>query len=214
MRWVVYALVVINVAYFASQALFGTGQPSEQAVTVEAEIAENSLVQQVVESEQVAAPAPVSDECLFVASATSPIGALRTWLLEQGIEGEYIELESVVGFDFLVVMPPLESYEAAIAMKTALSEDGFDSFMMIDEYENGLSLGYFSQKKNAVNYIARLQNNGFNEAELLEKEKRAVTAWLKLSGVNASRYRQVAATAQQEVGQINLKRNSCESVAF
>lgn len=214
MRWVVYALIVINVAYFVSQALFGAAQVSEQTLTVEAEIEANSLVQQVVQSAPISQPAPVSDECLFVASSTTPVGELRSWLLERGIEGEYIELESVVGFDFLVVMPPRDSYDAAIEMKEALAEDGFDSFMMIDEYENGLSLGYFSQKKNAVNYIARLQNNGFNEAELLEKEKRAVTAWLKLSGVNASRYRQVAATAQQEVGQINLQRNSCESVAF
>ncbi|WP_119393751.1 hypothetical protein [Salinibius halmophilus] len=229
MKWIVYVLLAVNLAYFASQTLLGGKSSTPATAGVQASIAQDSLVQRVERSapeRSVPAATPSIDatssnassnagdeQCTFISRVAGAPGELRIWLQEQGIEAEFIEIESVIGTDFLVVMPPLESYEAAVAMRSALSERGFDSFLMVDDYENGLSLGFFSQKNNAINYIARLDNNGF-KAELLEKEKRATVAWLKLTASEAVEYRRVAATAQQKFGQINLQRNSCQSVAF
>lgn len=223
MKWIVYALLAMNVGYFASQMFFAEQPNTQASVTVQADINANALVRQVTQLPQAlpvpsAAPlqieaAPEAAQCVFLSRVAGAPNELRSWLAEQGIAAEFIEVESVIGTDFLVVMPPMESYQAAIAMRDALSEKGFDSFLMVDDFENGLSLGFFSQRRNAVNYIDRLANNGFT-AELLEKEKRANVSWLRLQPAQAAEYRRVAATAQQQFGQINLQRNSCESVAF
>lgn len=216
MKWIVYALLLANLGYFAFHYL-ADGDEGGAVASVEAQV-ERQLVQSLPSAQPtpvapVITPNVTPDACVFLSPVSGELAELRTWLAERDVSVEFIESEHLVATNYLVVMPPLATYDDAVEMQQALDARGFDSFMMVDEYANGLSLGYFSKEENAVNYIARLASSGFT-TELLEKPVSDKVTWLKLTGQSSERYRQLAASVQEAFGQIKVQRNSCQGVAL
>ena len=159
MKWVFANILLINLAIFYWSSL----QPRDVATPPTLDKPSNS---------EVVLLAPVARNVLPVASAmidhkVDP-GADQCWRLGPVFDESIIDrlrgaqAVSIKVFDkeiaetgietgFRVYIPPFESAFVLAAKRRELHEQGVDNFFLRDgPFKNGLSLGYFSEEKNAL----------------------------------------------------------------
>ena len=84
---------------------------------------------------------------------------------------------------YWVLVPPLADQAAAKAVATKLTQKGIKDYWVMSkgEYQNGISLGVFSQEDNAKAFAKRVTAKGFNVI-LTERLKERTVQWLDYQG--------------------------------
>ena len=178
MRWFFAVLLVINGIYFvwgqqslerASNTLAEAPQvtPGAQALRLLNEHKSNAKLQRAAPAAEPVAAAPASDSAL-PASRTSANGKALcrvigpfdgaisaqqfiTRMQARDINVNLVEMDVPGGADFWVHVPPQASREAALKLLTLLQARKVDSYLITEgELNNGISLGVFSDKQDAM----------------------------------------------------------------
>lgn len=130
------------------------------------------------------------------ASATATV---RKYLQGRGTVSSR-EAEQPVPVGYWVLVPPQASRAAAQAVTKRLQAAGINDFWIVSRgpVKNGISLGVFSQKENADNFLKRATDKGF-DAEIREKTRNGKVVWLDYQGKAALQPMEIHARVPQGV---------------
>ncbi len=114
-----------------------------------------------------------------------------------------------------VYIAPLADRKTALAMLRDLQSKNIDSFLIADgEYENGISLGFFTNLESAQAILEERKSQGY-PVSLVEKKRDQQTYWLAFDENAASRIDEAELDALEE-GSFAVKKQdkSCGEVAL
>lgn len=167
MKWILIALLVLNIAFGGYQAWL-TQQPQEVAQSKMAVQFSNlqPSASQLGRLKTAAdtAPAvivnkPANNQCVRISglkeSDSLPVVESRLKALELGVRQERVK--EILKREYQVVLGPFDSIDLARAEMVAINAKGFESFVISKgDLANSLSLGLFSNIENANRRIAEL----------------------------------------------------------
>lgn len=194
MRWVFYALLIINLAYGGWKLTFWMMQPAASATpaVVQEQLPQAPLTLQVVAASlplTAAVPAtPVSASNALCTSlgpwqdaaaanqAKADLGALAA-----GANVASVSVQKQ-GLNW-VYLPSFATRDEALAVLKQLQGQGVDSFITADgASQNAISLGFFGSHDSALGLQQRMQQAGFN-AQVRETAHDITEYWLYLAAV-------------------------------
>lgn len=194
MRWVFYALLIINLAYAGWKITFWIMQPP--AAKVEAVVTPDTLhapmtLQLVAASNTAPAPATA------VTTAKGLCSSLGPWQDEASAGQAKAELGALAadasvatvtvqkqGLSW-VYLPAYASRDEAMKVLKQLQGMGVDSFITKDgDSDNAISLGFFGSHDSALGLQQRMQQAGFN-AQVRETAHDLTEYWLYLGSAKA-----------------------------
>ncbi|WP_263081712.1 SPOR domain-containing protein [Endozoicomonas sp. Mp262] len=192
-RWIVIALVVVNIAYFA----WGTFSQSRQGYLSQIPadhpghygkrlqlLSENGLEYKKPDSWQ---ENPEGEKvCLFIGPFHSSGSAdqIQQQLFSLGVPSKE-RFAQGQDADFWVYIPPLSSRNEAVHLLRALQAESIDSSIIIrGEFINGISVGVYDGRDRAEEVSRRLIVSGY-KPEIKRMEQEPDTWWLELRGEDA-----------------------------
>lgn len=194
MRWVFYALLIINLAYGGWKITFWIMQPAVSA-PVEAVHDDEGLqapltLQVVAPSAQVqVAPAVDADKALC-----SSLGPWQDQASAEQARADLGDLAAGASVSAIAVqkqglswvyLPAFPTRDDALKVLKELQRQGVDSFITRDgEADNAISLGFFGSHDSALGLQQRMQQAGFN-AQVRETAHDVTEYWLSLGAVKA-----------------------------
>ncbi len=139
----------------------------------------------------------------------------RQLLVDEGAESSLQETNGKIEIGFWVVIPPLDSVDAAREMIDRLAEAGINDVWHFrsGELNNAISLGMFFQQENAEKLRLQIEQQGF-KAELRSRflNKRRYSIHFKLSA-EADMVEQTWRRLKRSYPEIDLSERSCEEIA-
>lgn len=195
MRWIVYSLIVINIAiagYFIMQP------PAESSRPIATENAGegNTLV---LLSERSAGTEPVGQQplnvygdrklCYALGPYTDEISirvaqARSLKLVLTGLINE-VEVPSNKDTEYWVHLPPQASRTAALKQLKQLQQRGVDSYIITQgELTDGVSLGLFRKEDSATRLSAKVRGLGFVDVTIREIGATTPEYWLEIREIS------------------------------
>lgn len=184
MRWLVLALVAVNIVYggwhWRLQGKEGVARWVDHSV--------RNAPALVLLSER-PAPAPVMEDAPRPPVQCGWMGPYEKRASAHQIEVQLVELGFAVGLDvrevadradYWVHIPPLATRQEAVSLLQELQRRGIDSFLITEgELAQGISLGIFASQGSAQGLAARRRAQGY-EAEVYELLRRKPEYWVAL----------------------------------
>ena len=219
MRYIVVFLVLLNIGYFVwSQFVaepFALPEPAAPRPLL------NSGITLVSEFEAQLAALPAR-QCFTVASFSTTDDA-NSFISELGdlVFDARIDLTGeALSSQYRVYLPPLTSRGIATITLDSLSESLEAAEMQVETYlitrgplENGIALGVFSQRENAVNALEAVQGLGFApEIEEIPRSTGEIQVQLQLSELDVLENPEWAALAAARPD-LTITENLCETIA-
>ncbi|EIK51131.1 sporulation domain-containing protein [Stutzerimonas stutzeri TS44] len=187
MRWLFFFLLTLNVLYYAFQLQQSPLQAKQVAPLMSYGSEVGTKIALLSESDsipsgQVRARPDADAACLFLGGFDDEgtIEALEQRLLSLDIRTSFQVLESTVGVDYWVYLPPLASRQASLRQLRELQSRNIDAYIIsVGDLTNGISLGIFSRQDSAEGVVARLGGVGYVALvrELLRAHR---TRWLRV----------------------------------
>lgn len=153
-----------------------------------------------------------SDQCLLVGpfAQRQEVDNLVFKLGALNVEAAVKSREEEVSSSFWVYLPPLLSEKAAARKLQELKSSGVDSFIFQDgELKNGISLGFFAARENALKRQQELAKAGY-KTRIFSAPNLVRTYWVQMP---AAAQRALAESFWKELSAsnpaINLERENC-----
>lgn len=188
MRWIFLTLLMANFvlgAWFFTNSEAGV---SEDPTNIEQKAQLNNLV--IASQLTKASPASTSEELPVAPEICKHLGPMKqelnadqvvTRMASLDIEGSVYSSKSEIVKDYWVYLPPLASQPAAKAKLSELNKKGIESFLFTTgDLANGISLGLYSNRNNALRRVASLKDQGY-DASVSENRKLVEVWWVKLT---------------------------------
>jgi hypothetical protein len=187
MRWFFFLLVLLNVFYWV-QHQYQSPVRIKEVVPLDAYARPKSNITLLSESSpsnrgSAGRPASSGSGCLFLGGfdEESLALALEQRLLSLDIQSEMQRVDTEVGVDYWVYLPPLASRQASLRQLRELQSRNIDSYIItVGDLANGISLGIFSRKDSAEGVVARLSEVDYS-ALVRELPRKHTTHWLRVS---------------------------------
>lgn len=186
MRWIFLTLLFVNAGYFGwhmyQQALI---VGAEEVIEQSAQLNNINVVEQTQSSGRSdnAAVTDTDKQCIRLGPFKRELHVEQalTRLSSLDISGMYQAEQVELVKDYWVYMPPFPDVNSAKLKLAELNKKGIDSYLIsTGALENGLSLGLFGQKNNALTRQRELQSQGYN-AGIRENKTTATGYWLTLT---------------------------------
>lgn len=184
MRWIVYSLVLINLAiplYFLvinPKANTSSSQQDARNLQTPARM----MGQDVAESYQ----GKKLCYALGPYKASIDVRLAQARAVELGLTAliNEIDSEQSTGEKFRVIVPPLPDREQALRILRELQERSIDSYMInTGDNVNGISLGLFRNKSSAVALQNKMEALDFH-AVIIEQRKPILEYWIEIREVS------------------------------
>jgi hypothetical protein len=238
MKWLVYLLLLANVAFFAWEyhQRSNAPPPPPQAVRPydhvnrlllfsESDVARLPVRQPAPEPAVAAPEAPAEASPPAAETAVVPVrncysigplkddaqvDAIRTWLVAMGGDPLLRVDERREPVRYWVYFPPLESREAATREAERMRSQGIDDVIAVfsGDMENAISLGVFSQRRSLERRLEELRGLGY-EPLVLTRYGSEKAFWLDVSFEESSSLTQKELAAR--FPQAQLSEASCIS---
>lgn len=179
MRWIFLTLVLANGAlggwyYWQSQ------NPVQKEVLVSSvELGNLELISKEELAEEVEQkPENIAFVCQQLGPLKSELNAdqVLTRMASLDIEGSKFTEQQEIVKDYWVYLPPFDSYAEAKAKLTELNKKGFESFLFTSgELKNGISLGLYGNRNNAVRLVEQLKQSGYDVS--IKPNRRLQDVW-------------------------------------
>lgn len=232
MRWIVFFLFVFNGLIFiwfsfqqeAEAPFVGAREQIENVgnaatITLLSEVNEASLKVRDIRMKPNAQPQMVldeSDKCALVGPFLEMISARQTKgrLDGMGLVSHAVMLIKQLPVINWVYVPPLPSKKEALAMLRDMQEKDIDSFLIADgEFENGISLGFYSNVESAKSILQERLAQGY-PVKLVEKQREQKTYWLTFDQKLAPKISdEMLAGLEESNFVIKKQEKSCNDVA-
>ncbi len=196
MRAFVFLLILANLLFFAwTQGLLGAVENpdalrlQQQLRADQLRVVSRSESEQAAAEKKTAAAEKTGESCLLLAEvAASDLPRLEK-LLQEKFPALSAERAPLPGSQkYWVYIPPLASKAETERKVGELKRLRVADFFVIQEagpFRFAISLGIFSSKEGASEYLARLRAQGVRSARLGERETRPVSAQVQLRGAPA-----------------------------
>lgn len=155
-------------------------------------------------------------ECVVIGSYPEVISArqAKLTLQEKGIASDIVEMVKKLPAISWVYIPPLPDRKAALAVLKELQSKNIDSFLVSEgEYENAISLGFFSNRDSAMEIINERREQGYN-AQVTMRERERSAYWVavkeKTDLLTESQIEQLSADGKP----VKMQEISCAEVAL
>ncbi|MCQ4277445.1 SPOR domain-containing protein [Stutzerimonas degradans] len=187
MRWLFLLLLTLNILYYAFQLQQSPLQAKQVAPSLSYGSEASSSIALLSESDRFpnkqSQALPEKDAiCLFLGGFNDEdtVRALEQRLLSLDIRSSLQVVESTVGVDYWVYLPPLASRQASLRQLRELQSRNIDAYIIsVGDLTNGISLGIFSRQDSAEGVVTRLGGAGY--AALVRELPRAHrTQWLRV----------------------------------
>ena len=190
MRWLFFLLVLLNV-FFWVQHQYQSPVRIQEVVPLDAYDRPKPNITLLSESspssrKDAGQPAPSGGGCLFLGGfdEESPALSLEQRLLSLDIQSEIRRIDTEVGVDYWVYLPPLASRQASLRQLRELQSRNIDSYIItVGDLANGISLGIFSQKDSAEGVVARLSEVDYS-ALVRELPRMHSKYWVQVSAAS------------------------------
>jgi hypothetical protein len=195
MRWIVYSLIVINIA-IAGYFLLQPAGTVPRVVTTE-NIDEGDTL--VLLTERSAGTEPVSQQpmnaygdrklCYALGPYTDDISvrvaqARALKLVLTGLINE-VEVPNNKDTEYWVLLPPQASRAAALEQLKQLQKRGVDSYIITQgELVDGVSLGLFRKQDSATRLSAKVRGLGFTDVTIREIGSTTTEYWLEIREIS------------------------------
>lgn len=195
MRWIVYSLIVINIAIAGYFLLQPPVEASRPIVTDNA--GEGDTL--VLLSERDAGTEPVSQQplnnyhdrklCYALGPYKDDINARvaqarAAKLVLTGLINE-VEVPSNKEAEYWVHLPPQENRSAALEKLKQLQKRGVDSYIITQgELVDGVSLGLFRKQDSATRLLAKARGLGFTDVTIREIGATEIEYWLEIREIS------------------------------
>ncbi len=133
-------------------------------------------------------PLQVSRGCMVLGPLADEVEvtSLQEMLDGAGIKAKSSSREVEGGADFWVYLPPLASAREAARVLEELQKKDIDSFIFpAGEFENGISLGIFSDRTEALRHRDVISDRGY-EARIHEVKRKVTAYWLLFASAGAT----------------------------
>lgn len=175
MKWIIYILLLLNIAMFAWHYSSGTSNGVTSAASSRQDEAVMSLV--LLKEKQTQKEQPIKRSCFSLGPfADKQQADLVSGLLKSsGIKAKRRISKDARRKAYWVLLPPAESKEAAQKSVARLKQLKVDDYFMVvtGDKTNAISLGVFSKFESAHRRIKEIQDLGFKpEFEKVELPKR------------------------------------------
>ncbi|OOE13474.1 sporulation protein [Stutzerimonas degradans] len=187
MRWLFLLLVTLNILYYAFQLQQSPLQARQVAPSLSYGGEVGSKIALLSESARLPNKQPqILPEkdvtCLFLGGFDDEdtVRALEQRLLSLDVRSSLQVMETTVGVDYWVYLPPLASRQASLRQLRELQSRNIDAYIIsVGDLSNGISLGIFSRQDSAEGVVSRLGAAGY--AALVRELPRAHrTQWLRV----------------------------------
>lgn len=170
------------------------------------------------ESEVEIAVSGLEDErCLLLGPFPEIISARQTRIeIEQmGMNGRVVEIINELPAINWVYIPPLPDRAQALAVLRRLQQDNIDSFMVSEgEYENAISLGFFSSDKAANSVIEQRRAQGYDARQTLRARERK-SYWTALDAASSKAFDEAwLERLDGDRHEVKKREISCDEVAL
>jgi hypothetical protein len=188
-RWIFFSLILANAAYFGWHMAQQT-----QAVSVQQETARLNNVSVLASSDTIGLHKPPVDEpvgdgqCVRLGPFKQELHAeqVLTRLAALDIAGEAERQQVELVKDYWVYLPPYPDANQAKIKLAELNQKGIDSYLIASgALKNGLSLGLYSQKANALNRQRAVRLEGY-EASIRENKTIDTGYWVILTATGST----------------------------
>lgn len=187
MRWLFLLLVTLNILYYAFQLQQSPLQAKQVAPSLSYGGEVGSKIALLSESARLPNKQPQilpekNVTCLFLGGFDDEdtVRALEQRLLSLDVRSSLQVMETTVGVDYWVYLPPLASRQASLRQLRELQSRNIDAYIIsVGDLSNGISLGIFSRQDSAEGVVSRLGAAGY--AALVRELPRAHrTQWLRV----------------------------------
>ncbi|HBS41623.1 MAG TPA: hypothetical protein DEA26_03000 [Oceanospirillales bacterium] len=184
MRWIVYSLILINLAI---PVYFLVISPEESsAVASETPVRPDSGVRML--GQDVAESYQGKKLCYALGpyKASVDVRLAQARAVELGLTAliNEIDSEQSTGEKYRVIVPPLPDREQALRILRELQDRSIDSYMINSgDQTNGISLGLFSNQSSAITLQKKMKSLGFN-AVIIEQRKPVLEYWIEVREVS------------------------------
>lgn len=187
MRWLFFLLVLLNV-FFWVQHQYQSPVRIKEVVPLDAYDRPKPNITLLSESspssrKDAGQSASSDGGCLFLGGfdEESPALSLEQRLLSLDIQSEIRRIDTKVGVDYWVYLPPLASRQASLRQLRELQSRNIDSYIItVGDLANGISLGIFSRKDSAEGVVARLSEVDYS-ALVRELPRMHSKYWVQVS---------------------------------
>lgn len=156
-------------------------------------------------------------QCLLLGPFPEVISArqVRLAIEAAGMTGKIVEIVNELPAINWVFIPPLPDRVQALAVLRQLQQDGIDSFLVSEgEYENAISLGFFSSDKAADSVIEQRKAQGYDAHQMLRTRERK-SYWTALNGESSRRFDDaMLARLGGDRHDVKKREISCDEVAL
>jgi len=183
-KWIFLSLLMLNGAY--AGWYFGLAEKGESATSSAGQqvVQLNNL--QMIQKATSTKVSQVSPEeknsCKKLGPVKDKLNAdqIQTRLAALDIEAQVIRQNSEVVKDYWVYLNPLPNKKSAKSKLAELQSKGIDSYLISSgDLANGISLGLFSRKGNAVAQKSKIEALGYS-VRIKENKKRDTAYWVSL----------------------------------
>jgi hypothetical protein len=169
-----------------------------------------------VQSSQIIEEA-IADTCVLIGPFLEVISAkqAKSRLEESGLPSKTVMVLKELPAINWVYIAPLADRKTALALLRDLQSKNIDSFLIADgEFENGISLGFFSSLDSALAVLAERKKQGY-PVSLVEKKRDQKTYWLAFDQEISPRINESQLDKLEE-GSFAVKKQdkSCSEVAL
>lgn len=158
-----------------------------------------------------------NDDCALIGSYPEVISArqARLTLMEAGIDAKVVLIVKKLPAVSWVYLPPAASRKEALSTLKQLQDRNVDSFLVAEgEYENAISLGFFSNNESAEAVIRQRKEQGY-DARVTMRERERKSYWVALSaGARRVDDALLNRLSQQQQPVVKKQEISCEEVAL
>ncbi len=184
MRWIVYSLILINIAIPVYFLVFeaDTSQDFSTLVSSRPEPGIKMMGKDVAESYQ----GKKLCYALGPYKASIDVRLAQARAVELGLTAliNEIDSEQSTGEKFRVIVPPLPDREQALRILRELQNRSIDSYMINSgDNVNGISLGLFRNESSASALQNKMKELGFN-AVIIEQRKPILEYWIEVREVS------------------------------
>ena len=159
----------------------------------------------------------VETQCALIGSFPEMVSAkqAKARIAKLGISSDVVLVLKQLPAINWVYIEPQNSRKEALAILKRLQEDGIDSFLIADgEYENGISLGFFSKLESAGSMMKERRRQGY-EVSITRKSRDQKTYWVAFNEKNSSRVDEdLLDDVRGDVTDLKKQEKSCREVAL
>lgn len=161
--------------------------------------------------------AATDDLCALIGSFPEMVTAKQAQgrLEKRGIKSQVVLILKELPAINWVYIAPRNSRKEALAVLKSLQEKNIDSFMIADgEYQNGISLGFFSQLESAQAVMGERRQQGY-DVSITTKTREQKTYWLAFAhDISARVDKDMVSSLKGDVSDLKKQEKSCRDVAL